>query len=638
MKLDCDITMAKQLLDLIAPKGKICFQTFKNTASFKGAPQWRYGSLDDLFPWLHEQNEHGAGIYFMVNEGDGMGRSAENVTKIRAVFVDLDGAPIGPVIGAACRPHAITETSQGHFQAFWLVSDAEVGDFKPMQQALSRRFSGDPAVCDPPRVMRLPGFFHRKRSAWMSRICKINNHKPFTMNELTMHLDLKVGNIQVPVETVAGEFVIPKGKRNQTMVTICARLRNAGLSGDDLAEALWIQNQKKCQPPLGRAEVDKILQWGSRLDSNPIRPARNRGVFDPTPSIEVMSWVDLKKRNYPPVKWIVQDLLPEGLTILAGRPKAGKSWMAQSLVASVSAGLPVLGYFQPNQGQCLSLALEDNERRFKSRMLKILDGKDPHPDAHFANQWPNLPHAIDKLQQWVEEHRECQLVVVDTLAKIRNRSQGKDGVYQADYEDIGAFQQFASQYGIAIVLVHHLRKASDNDADEFNAISGSAGLTGAADSMWVLTRPDRSAMQGVLQITGRDISDRKYSLRWDQDRAHWLYDGIGDKPQVDNDVHAKLLEVIQDLGGSCGIREAASIIDKPVSTVSRLMKEMEDLGLLLRPTKSGPFQLAIKEETIEMGTSDPYNVSGQFDMDDEEYPPMGNDVPEMDREECDADF
>ena len=106
-------------------------------------------------------NDEGYGVFFTVNETDGLGRKAENIIKVRALFVDLDGAPLDPVLHAPLEPHLIVESSPERYHAYWFVEDVALERFKILQQALARRFNGDPSVCDLPRLMRVPGFLHQ---------------------------------------------------------------------------------------------------------------------------------------------------------------------------------------------------------------------------------------------------------------------------------------------------------------------------------------------------------------------------------------------------------------------------------------------------------------------------------------------
>jgi Protein of unknown function (DUF3987)/RepB DNA-primase from phage plasmid len=143
-----------------------------------------HGSLDDEARRLTAWSQAGAGIFVMVNEGNGMGRRAENVTAVRAVFCDLDGAPLESVLQGPLEPHAIVESSPGRYHCYWLVEGLPLDMFTPVQKAIAKRFGGDPAVSDLPRVMRLCGFDHKKGEPFQTRFHTVNERLPYTAAEI----------------------------------------------------------------------------------------------------------------------------------------------------------------------------------------------------------------------------------------------------------------------------------------------------------------------------------------------------------------------------------------------------------------------------------------------------------------------
>lgn len=162
-----------------------CFQTFDDDASRKdkGLTRVLHGSLAQRSAELELLNARGAGVFVTVNATDGDGRKSGNITRVRAVFVDLDGAPLDPVLANGKPPHIVVESSPGKWHAYWRVAALPLGDFEPVQRALAAQFSGDPKVCDLPRVMRLPGFMHRKSEPFVSRIIETNARGPYSGDE-----------------------------------------------------------------------------------------------------------------------------------------------------------------------------------------------------------------------------------------------------------------------------------------------------------------------------------------------------------------------------------------------------------------------------------------------------------------------
>lgn len=172
-----DLTEATRFLDLLEPDGQFTFQVFSEAANALPAARVWHGTLADHKVDLARSNQRGAGVFVMINAGDGVVhpgrrtcRTNDNVTRIRAHVLDLSGAPLEPVLAAKASPHIVVESSPGRWHAYWRVTDCPVAEFSRGQQALAAHFGGDPKVCDLARVMRLPGFIHLKGEPFMTRL------------------------------------------------------------------------------------------------------------------------------------------------------------------------------------------------------------------------------------------------------------------------------------------------------------------------------------------------------------------------------------------------------------------------------------------------------------------------------------
>ena len=232
--------------------------------------------------------------------------------------------------------------------------------------------------------------------------------------------------------------------------------------------------------------------------------------------LETINAEDLQNRTYEPTHFLVDELVPEGLHILAGAPKIGKSWLALWLCLCISQGQP-LWNFATTQGEALYLSLEDSYRRIQSRLFDLTE--DAPPTLHFAILADTLKHGLEQqIEQFLTEHPTTKLVVIDTLQRVRSAG-GDSNLYANDYQDVGLLKQLADRHHIAILLIHHLRKLHDDDP--MNMISGSTGLSGAADSAFVLQKNARSANAASLHCTGRDIPDRTLKLELGEDNHVW---------------------------------------------------------------------------------------------------------------------
>ena len=238
------------------------------------------------------------------------------------------------------------------------------------------------------------------------------------------------------------------------------------------------------------------------------------------------SWTaaELMALDFPPPRWAVPGLICEGITLLAGPPKVGKSWLSLGLGVAVAAGIPALGGIRIQQGPVLYLALEDTARRLKSRLEKVLGGADAPEGLTLATACAPLTAGGDaEIALWLDTHPDARLVVIDVFAKLRGTPPPGMSAYDADYAAIGRIKRVADHYGVAVVLVHHVRKMASEDF--LAEVSGTNGLAGAADAVLVLKR-GRGEADGVLHVTGRDIDEAEHAAAFEPDTGLWrLLDG-----------------------------------------------------------------------------------------------------------------
>ena len=212
----------------------------------------------------------------------------------------------------------------------------------------------------------------------------------------------------------------------------------------------------------------------------------------------------LMSQPLAPLNFVVDTLLSQGLHILAGSPKVGKSWLALWLAVTVAKGESIWG-MGVKQGTTLYLCLEDSTLRIQNRLFEITE--DAPASVHFSTSSDTLGKGLEEqLRAFLAEHPDTVLVIIDTLKMIRGA--GYDNTYANDYRDLSVLKHIADTHGIAILLIHHLRKLHDDDP--MNMISGSTGLSGAADSTFVLQKSSRLANIASLHCTGRDIADRTF--------------------------------------------------------------------------------------------------------------------------------
>jgi len=249
---------AERFLTALGAKDFHTFQSLPEGAEEKrGINRTIHGTLLRQQETLSNLNKGGAGIFVMVNLGDGEGRASANVRKVRALFVDLDGAELQPVLDAPIPPSITIESSPGRFHAYWLVNDMPLNEFKAAQQALAKMFNGDKSVCDLPRLMRLPGFLHNKSTTpFRSRILSYEPDRRWNWDELSEGLGIS-GKLKLPCK-------IPQGERNITLFNLAASGALSGMPKEERLASLLKINIERCEPPLGEKEVRTLVDSAYR--------------------------------------------------------------------------------------------------------------------------------------------------------------------------------------------------------------------------------------------------------------------------------------------------------------------------------------------------------------------------------------
>ena len=214
-------------------------------------------------------------------------------------------------------------------------------------------------------------------------------------------------------------------------------------------------------------------------------------------------------------RFCVRDLLPQGLSILGGAPKIGKSWLVLDLCLRVAKGESMWN-METAKGTTLYLCLEDTYFRIQQRLGCITD--EAPPNLFFANAAGTL---ADDLEQqiilFVREHPDTLLIVIDTFQMVRT-SNGEPS-YGGDYQELQKLKRIADALQISILLVHHLRKQGDRDP--VNRLSGTTGISGAADAIFILDKDERNQNCAKLVCTGRDIEHRELELRFSKESCTW---------------------------------------------------------------------------------------------------------------------
>lgn len=237
--------------------------------------------------------------------------------------------------------------------------------------------------------------------------------------------------------------------------------------------------------------------------------------------LEYITARDLQRKELKPITYYVKDILPQGLTLICSAPKIGKSWLALDLCISICNGSLFLGHNTKESG-CLYLALEDSKNRLKVRMNKLLGNKEAPVNLLYSTNCEDLANGfIEQLEKILQKNPFIEVIVIDTLQKIRSMS-NNTSIYAQDYKELSEIKKFADNHNLAVVVIHHTRKGNDI-TDIFEKVSGTNGITGTADTTWIINKKDRFKSETNLSMVGRDIEANEYIIEFDKDSCKWNF-------------------------------------------------------------------------------------------------------------------
>ncbi len=233
--------------------------------------------------------------------------------------------------------------------------------------------------------------------------------------------------------------------------------------------------------------------------------------------IKTISMTELYENVFISNPPIIDGLLYPGTYLFVGAPKLGKSFFMIQLAYHVSTGTPLWNY-NVRKGTVLYLALEDNYSRLQTRLYRMF-GSESTDNMHLSTVSKQLGNGlIEQLNRFITDHKDTNLIIIDTLQKVREVG-GEKFSYANDYEIISQLKRFADNNKICLMLVHHTRKQKSDD--NFDMISGTNGLLGAADGAFLLHKEKRTSNSAVLEISGRDQQDQKLHLIRNTESLAW---------------------------------------------------------------------------------------------------------------------
>ena len=328
-------------------------------------------------------------------------------------------------------------------------------------------------------------------------------------------------------ESNAPAFELPdkisKGGRNDTLFRMAASLRAQEYTESEIFAMLKAVNEGRCDPPLPEKELETICGSVGKYERGIERSRKVK-----VPELNVQSVRDLQEEELPPIRWVVVDMIPQGLTMLASPPKYGKSWWVLDLCLSVAAGDKFMGHYT-EKSNCLYLSLEDSKNRLQDRVNRLTYHAPAPKGFDYAITAANLDNGlIDQLESYMKNHPKTALIVIDTLQTVKGNTKKNESAYADDYRQMRILKQFADKHSICVLLVHHLKKGK-GEGDVFERISGTNGIFGSVDTALVMQKNTRGDKETTLHITGRDVIAEDMVLEFNKDSCRWECKGSVDE-------------------------------------------------------------------------------------------------------------
>lgn len=319
----------------------------------------------------------------------------------------------------------------------------------------------------------------------------------------------------------------------------------------------------------------------------------------------------LHAQDFPPVRWTVPGVIPEGSTLFVGPPKIGKSWFLLELCLALALGGRTLG-MQVDRRPVLYLALEDGDRRLQDRCRRLLAGEPiPAGFEYVTRCQPGM--VLATVAEWLARHPDdAPVVVLDTLGRVMPPALPGESSYQRDYRVGAALKRLVDDVpGASLVTAHHDRKAES--VDFIDAVSGSNGLAGSADTIVLLSRA-RHELDGTGQVTGRDVPEGEYAVRY-VDGCRWELAGadLTDAAKVAasrrsaaglGDRSAEVVAYVAAHRAGVRAAEVGEKLKMDAKQAGTYLGRLADAGRIIR-TARGLYTPAGSVESVETERTDP---------------------------------
>lgn len=511
-----DLNAAHRFLGLLDETGESFHsRTFPDQG--RGGGRNFTGSLDNIGTDLQLDNGKGRGVFVVINEG---GQTDAEITRVRAVFADFDGTPMPEQF--PIEPQIIVESSPGKFHAYWFVDGLPVESFKPTQQAIAAMFGSDPAVCNPSRVMRLPGFVHRKGKPFVSRVIHESGGVPYAPEQvLAAFPAIKATTPLQAHVTATGERVVDT-ERHGDLLKLSGRIARQvhfdGLAAESALAMLYAEAERgRWTRDVPREEIKQAFEGalakcrnGEWRETDQEEQPSPEDEVPPLRLVEV-SIGDVMAAHVDPPSFVFDPIIPHShVTLFGGHGGAGKSNLALVLAAHAVCGKPWAGR-EVLRCKAVFVSLEDSGALVRYRLRKIIEAYRLDADAVAKGlRILDGSDASAALMTEVNEFGSRKLVATPTMLEIEEAVAGAGLVvidnasdaFDGDENNRRQVRTFIRRLaGIAkaneagVVLLAHIDKQAAKYGAAGNSYSGSTAWHNSARSRLALVTDEEGNIE-----------------------------------------------------------------------------------------------------------------------------------------------
>lgn len=397
---------------------------------------------------------------------------------------------------------------------------------------------------------------------------------------------------------------IPHGVQHYTLLSLAGALRRMGLSDAEIVPALLAVNQNRCERPGPDQNIRQIAAsvmkyrpadtslyntatklWRMTKAKEHEEKAREEKL-----GLQVVDGLTVYRSSGLDQKCVIPGILYNGLTVFAGRPKTGKSWMTLQLALSVARGENFLGLPVNMPGGVVYVALEESQSRTATRMQRLADEESVYLQniGMVYSMSPLASGGRDQLAKIIED-RHPTLVIIDTFLALVGGSDKRSDVMRAEYKEIDTIRKIAAEYDTAMVLVHHMRKSVAGESG-IDSVAGSTGVTAAADAIWTLKREDQATGLCAFEVVGREVEEQSLGIRFRREgNVGWELVGTGQEIKAFKD-EREITTLLREESDPLSSRKIAELLRMNANAVRNVLYGMGQRGMVIK-NSSGNYVL-----------------------------------------------